>query len=513
MPSREARVLQAPGWLVGLAAATALVVLCAYLRVVPDLAASAEDHTWERVFHRLSRAGLSGVFTNTAGTYRPLCGSFLLAEDALGLSYAAKHWISALMYFGNSCLLGALMARLCGVRMGVLTALVATTWLSADEVLVWLGGRCDLLWVSFALIGSHFALTVLRAARVPALPLVLATIMCAAACLTKEPGFVLPLLWLTYAVYVRSEWRRMWSAVAISIVCLAWRTWVSAGLGPYIANYVSNGPLSWAAQGTQALGTLSLGTGPDAGPLMYLLGAIATLGALGLVLQRCQTRARVAMIGVLGLLLGPCALLFASRTLYPAVLVLAGMISVVCCSGEPPRRFVLAAFLVWQMGSATVGLASWQRGYVDRRASIAALARISGAGERLLLLAPRGLYAGRPLGVIADADVFEGRAIGTACRAREQAASTRSLSWHAPRLRLDTSASPTHRARVTSAGACRVEVAPLGMSCAGAGGSSWAHEVRHADGSSSIGIDASAAPLVLVYTDLEGELRTLRCPR
>jgi glycosyltransferase involved in cell wall biosynthesis len=55
------------------------------------------------------------------------------------------------------------------------------------------------------------------------------------------------------------------------------------------------------------------------------------------------------------------------------------------------NRKALAAFLAWQMGSAATSFASWHQAYLDRRAAIVALARISSPGERLALLAPRSI--------------------------------------------------------------------------------------------------------------------------
>ncbi len=457
-----------PSWLLATALTLGLVMVVVYFRTLPQLALAEEDYRWQGVFRTLWESGrATSLFGTSTGSYRPLCGALLLVEDGAGLGATAKFLVSALLHLTNLTALGLLVSRVYGSRAGVLAALTALCWSSANEVLASLGARCDLLSVTLGLVASHAALSALRTPRAGYLFALLAALGVGCAALVKETAFAFPLLWLIYAHATRApRWRYLLPASALALLLLLARTVISRGLGSYVDHYVDRGLLAFAANTIKALGALALGSGPPAGPLLSVLAAIPALIVLSWLLTRqifAKARAHLAL--AFALVLAPIGLLFAARTLYPVVILLAALVAVASADGTRANRAALALALALQVASGTVGLHRWERAYAARRAAIAEVAAVLRPGERGLLIAPRAIFAGKPLGAVCTDDLAERRVVTRVCTPRPvvRPATPRLVQFLAPR---DESHSAAYEIKVDREAPCDFRFRPpIGLSC------------------------------------------------
>lgn len=465
---RQLSAAHVPNWLLGAALALGLVTIFAYVRTLPQLALAEEDYHWQGVFRALWESGqCSALFGRATGTYRPLCGAFLLIQDGVGLGPTAKFATSALLHVVNLVALGTLVSRVLGWRVGTLAALIALCWSSADEVVLSLGARCDLLSMSCALLASHAALAALRSPRGGYLLALFAAVAAGCAALVKEPAFALPFLWLIYAHATRAaRWRCLLPAVVVALVLLGIRTVVSRGLGSYVDYYIDRGLFAFAANTVKALGALVLGSGPNAGPLLSILAAlVAMTGLSGLITRSIFAGVRLHALLAIALLLGPIGLLFAVRTMYPLVLLFGVLVAVAVADGKRAGHALVVLGLAYQVWSGGVGLRRWERAYAGRASAIAEVVGALPPGERGLLVLPRTKFSGVALGAVCTADLPDAREVARLCMPGVNVDPSLTRLVRMPAANEETG-SATYKIAVTRDGPCDFRFrSPLALSC------------------------------------------------
>jgi len=158
--------------------------------------------------------------------YRPLGLSIYWMEWKLWGSAAAPRHALDLMLQAASSLLFLLLMRRLGVRppLDLLAALLFAWHGIRPETVAWPSGRFDALALLFSMVA---ALAVLRGGRIGLIVSMLAT---AAACLSKESAFVLPLL---LAALPRRARPAVAASFAVAGGIFVWRWWVLKGIGGY----------------------------------------------------------------------------------------------------------------------------------------------------------------------------------------------------------------------------------------------------------------------------------------
>jgi hypothetical protein len=160
--------------------------------------------------------------------FRPLgFAIYWLEWDLWGSAAMPRHALDLLLH-GVSSVLFLLIVRRLGIPppFDLLAALLFAWHGIRPETVAWPAGRFDALALFFSLIA---ALAVLRGGRTGLIASMLAT---AAACLSKESAFVLPLL--LAALPVRAT-RLLAANFAVAGGIFAWRWWVLKGIGGYAA--------------------------------------------------------------------------------------------------------------------------------------------------------------------------------------------------------------------------------------------------------------------------------------
>ena len=172
-----------------------------------------------------------GCLTHSCGGpqfFRPLGFAVYWLEWELWRSAAMpRHALDLLLHAVSSVLFLLLMRRLGIPPLFDLLAALLFAWHGIrPETVAWPAGRFDALALLFSLIA---ALAVLRGGRTGLIASMLAT---AAACLSKESAFVLPLL--LAALPIRAK-HLLAANFAVTGGIFAWRGWVLKGIGGYTA--------------------------------------------------------------------------------------------------------------------------------------------------------------------------------------------------------------------------------------------------------------------------------------
>jgi hypothetical protein len=174
-----------------------------------------------------------------------------------GLDAYRWHLLGALVHAACSGLVFLLLSR---VRFGLPAALAGAAIFglhgSRPEAVVWLAGWFDMLATLFVLAGCLLVLEDLRSPR--ASPRLAALSCAAAAMLTKETGFVFPLL-LPVLMYLegrlsRRNLARAWPFFALAVVLFVYR-WMRLG-GP--GGYPSSGEDALPVLGVTVLGIVKV---------------------------------------------------------------------------------------------------------------------------------------------------------------------------------------------------------------------------------------------------------------
>lgn len=482
-----------------------LFALVLGVRVVAvfDLGLTAEEALWDGVFGRIRATdGWCGLWTQPAGSFRPLCASLLELESGLELSVTTLHTISLTSHVACLALLASLVARVSGRRAGWLALALAGVFSPAGEVTNWLGARCELLWVFFALLASHATLSGERCAPSQrwrwSAGAALAAIASAAA---KESAFLLPLLLWPLVSSPRQRNRTLrWVAVAL-VLAFAVRWFVLGDpLGPYVERNLA-GPTHAARQVARAGFLLVFG---DAVPLsIWLLVAAATVLALvGLTLLFVGRRFEIAVgpwaVALAGALL-PSLARSAPRTMYAPMLVAAAGLAVVAARRRPSARVLSVVVLLLATGHAVgsvISVQDWKLAYGERERASLAVARIARDAE-VFLVAPRETFHGRHLGYPFE---FErDPRVHPLCRAPSD-----------PFAAHDAVAGDAvvgHAVRRSERGPCSVRLTPIGFRCTSIRLPDW---IRLEGGTLSVDRARQPRGTQLAFVDETGSLELVQ---
>ena len=388
--------------------AFAAAVTVGQAAALPAIGRTVEDFTWEAFF--VAR-GPVDLWCTSHGSYRPLCGLLLIAEaDWPAWLALAASWA---LHLGVVFSAGALAYRLAGARAATLAGAGVAVWSTQCEVTLWLGGRCELLWVLPGLLATHSFLSATRRGSWGWSLLAAGLAGCAA--LGKEPGFLLPLAFVAVASptdSLRNLAKWLAPTVVVLAVLLLARTALLAGPGAYAGFFLRLGPRDWA--GNLAHGWTKLALGAVVRWPNELAVGVTLLGLAALAVAAMRVRGRGPWIAVAGFLafLAPTALVHAPRALYGplAYLSVLGAVAIMRCPRRQRWEIVITVALFLQ-AAATL---SSQRVFVhfaEQREALATQVRHElWRGRHVLLLGHRILPCGVPVADVGRA-LFAGRPV------------------------------------------------------------------------------------------------------
>ncbi len=364
------------------------------------LGLSLEEYRWQATFNVVAHGGYQALWTTPVQTWRPLCGSLLVATDACGMDTLARYTLSALLLTVTAMLTGALARRIASWPAAVVTFAIALVAATHDEAYLWLGGRCDLLLGLFAMLAAHAALTAGRmSGRRAAIASVVTALACGLAAASKETGLLLPVAILPCVTLAGRSWRDAFARLlpagltSVALGCVRARV-LGTALGPYVSTYVHRGPSVWIRNLLVGASRLVLGPAIHPATSMVVLVALAwaASGIAWLVARRRPSDLPMALS--LAVLMAPVALMPADRALVPVVLAVAVVGGVTVVGRGGATAMILAAWLLTQAGSGLVMQSRWVRGYKMRSAYITAIRKEVVEGRPLVLVGGRQFFNG-----------------------------------------------------------------------------------------------------------------------